>query len=320
MKLLKIFSLFAVIAFFGIILNSCTEDSTNPVDTKQYPNAPTNLKATSIDATTIKIKWDKSASETNDNFKGYRIEITGDGTSALQPREVAKGTSDYTWTNLVEGTVYTFKVFSITTDTLDSKTAPSVAWSPATRFKTDIRVYEYKSTRGSGLVFQNSTGDVETLTYTMNDEWDICLDTRDGKFSIGSPQASDYTDANGNYTSGSKAKAKVFTIYNVVNNVSSLDDVFDSQSIDNLHISPYPEQFMIEFTSVNKGFVILGKTASNNFVKIFVKDNAGTILQGTADDRYVQLEISYQMTPGNGYAIIQPGFSKEAGPVRKSNK
>lgn len=76
-----------------------------------------------------------------------------------------------------------------------------------------------------------------------------------------------------------------------------LNQVFDTQ------INIGTTEQLINFTAANRGFVFACRTQDGNFAKVFVKANtSGVILQGTAPNRYVEVEISYQPVANVPYA------------------
>ncbi|MCX6155386.1 MAG: fibronectin type III domain-containing protein [Candidatus Kapabacteria bacterium] len=295
MKTILLAVIVAISAFTAC--NDTSSPMTNPME-------PTNIMATSINESTVKLKWTASVSEKDTNFKGYILEISSASGGPMTPMNILKSQNPISITNLTEGVVYTFSLKSVTNDGMKSDMAASVNWAPARRFTTpSIRVYEFQSTRGSGLELLNATDNApKCLTVIDGDRWDLALDTRNDSNEVGSPKASGYTDANYKFNNGKLAKD--FTIYKVIDNVTSLDDIYDSQAIDKYADSA---QKMVNFTTKTKGFVMLAKTQEGNFAKIFVKDNSGVILQGTAKDRFIECEISYQKTKWVPYASINTG-------------
>jgi|GEM_PF-2508943 len=77
--------------------------------TLPLPQAPSNLTATPVSSTQIKLSWqDNSSDET-----GFRVEMSTDGvTFAYKGSAVANGTS-YTVSALTAGTTYHFRVYSV---------------------------------------------------------------------------------------------------------------------------------------------------------------------------------------------------------------
>ncbi len=307
----KILGLILISALSAFLFVACDETTAteDPV-----PKPISNLMATSIDSATVALKFDPSASEIEALFKEYIVEITP---GTFNPIIIPKGTTIVNVPGLTEIKEYTFSVKAVFSN--GKASAPvSIKWAPAHRYNFSIRVYEYASQRGSGLVFQDDDGQPRTLTAASNVKWDICLDTRNNEYKIGSPKASDYTDQSGNYTNNGQP-ARNLDIYKVVENVDKLSDVFDSQGIDK---NPNPRQKMFDFTTKTKGFVLFVKSyppgnPAGNFAKVFVKANNGVILQGTAPDRYVELEISYQKTPGLPYALTNK--NNNPAPVIRKN-
>lgn len=307
----KILGLILITALSTFLFVACDETTAteDPV-----PKPISNLMATSIDSATVALKFDASPSEIEALFKEYVVEISP---GTFSPIIIPKGTTVANITGLPEIKEYTFSIKAVFSNGKASVPV-SVKWAPAHRYNFSIRVYEYASSRGSGLVFQDEDGQPRTLTAASNVRWDICLDTRNNTYQIGSPKASDYTNDEGKYNNNDQM-ARDLDIYKVVENVDNLSDVFDSQGIDK---NPNPSQKMIDFTSKTKGFVLFVKSyppgnPSGNFAKVFVKANNGVILQGTAPDRYVELEVSYQKTPGLPYALT--GKNNNPAPVIRKN-
>jgi len=307
----KILGLILITALSAFLFVACDETTAteDPV-----PKPISNLMATSIDSATVALKFDASPSEIEALFKEYVVEITP---GTFSPIIIPKGTTIANITGLPEIKEYTFSIKAVFSNGKASVPV-SVKWAPAHRYNFSIRVYEYASSRGSGLVFQDDDGQPRTLTAASNVKWDICLDTRNNIYQIGSPKASDYTDDKGNYNNNNQP-ARNLDIYKVVENVDKLSDVFDSQGIDK---NPNPLQKMIDFTTKTKGFVLFVKSyppgnPAGNFAKVFVTAKNGVILQGTAPDRYVELEVSYQKTPGLPYAITNK--NNNPAPVIRKN-
>lgn len=292
----KKISILAALFIALFAFNACDEVITPDPD---KPDAIVLLQATSINSTTVGLRVTGSPSETDALFDGYYLKIT----PGTFPEEKITNKNLHQVTGLVEGTEYTFAVYAKFTNGEKSSDV-TIRWSPATRYDvTDIRVYEYDSNRGSGLTLQGDGGIPQTLTIARADEWDICLDTREGIYDIGSPVASAYTDNSGKFKANGKTARDLY-VYNVFEDYNDLDDLFDSKAIDGYT----PSQKVYPFTSRTAGFIMSVKTfsgaGSGYFAKVLVKAANGKILQGTAPDRYVQLAVSYQKVVGVPYATF----------------
>lgn len=307
--MLKKFKFIALIGLaFAFILNSC-DNATNPIDPDPQPKPQpiSNLMATSVDNKTVKLKFDLSPSETNTLFKDYELVITPGATA---PLTFPKNTNMVSITNLTEGTVYKFEIVArYTNDSISTVT--SIEWSPATRFIKNnnedvIKVYETASDFGSGLRMFALAPDNAPRTYKVSSgaEWDLGLDTRNSKIIFGSATKIDY-----NYT-GTPKPTQMLDVYF---EADSLNGLFDSQAMNaGTRDSKYTEK-TFDLTSVTsaKNLVFYvrkyepGQTRYN-YAKVLLRKNpsgAGYI-QGSAPNRYLEFQISYQKTPDVPYAKV----------------
>jgi hypothetical protein len=222
-------------------------------------------------------------------------------------------------TGLRSGTVYRFELYATwadtTRDTARSRTAAVVRWSPATRYTTfadgsPIRLYETDSRFPSGLDLEGPDGRPRALTVRDGNEWDLCLDTRGGSYDIGSPRLSTYNITNPRRTLIDTLRLKDSTYLAV----DSLNQVFETEAFGATTLA----EALANFNKQRRGFLIILRTQDGNWAKVFVKADAqGNILRGSAPDRYVELEISYQKTPNVPYALpAPPGKLSEVPTIR----
>lgn len=280
-------SLLAAMTLATLITVGCNENTVDPTDTA--PNAPTALMATSLGASEIGLKWTVPTG----TYTGYKLRMTATGVDTTITISTA-ATSSFQVSGLTEGTKYTFALNSVN-GTAVSGTAPSITWSPATRFTkfedgNEIRIYESSSTKGSGLRLYNpATKFPDIYTVNSGSQWDIGIDNKGIADSLdtGSPGALSFTINN----------PRVTLMGKIYNNVSSLDEVYETADLtvssQGLYTLP---------NSSASGYAFVVKTAEGNFAKVLVKQALGKILQGTAPDRYVTLEVSYQMVAGVPHA------------------
>ena len=285
MKLIRFFAT-SFVAVALVILAAC--DPVTPV-TVTTPNPVDSLKATSIDAATVRLKWNAS---TTTNINGYRVTVLNSASgAAIGTTNVSGTTLDVN--GLTAGTVYLFRVQTRTADTVS--TAREIRWSPAVRVTTmqggAVRIYETASGFGSGLRFQGGTA--LNLTVARGNEWDLGINTRSNDtLLIGTPDFIGYSAI----TNPRKTKSGA----SLYSNVDSLNQVFDTQVQMDAAGGNYP----IILRNTTKGFVGAFQTVEGNFAKVFFKASpAGVILQGTAPDRYVEVEISYQPVANVPYAL-----------------
>lgn len=254
------------------------------------PAMPTNLRATSVDYQTVRLKWVASVSANEIDFANYELIATPAGGSAIPLIIIAKDKTTYDVTGLTEGTIYSFSLKAKNTSEKFSQKA-TVQWSPATRIIA-MRLYETASSQfGNGI--ELSSGEV--LKTADAARWDIALDTRtingNISFEIGSPNLLSYTIPGGGRKTSISSK--------IYENTTSLNDVFDTDAFSNTSMDA-PR--IVSFTSVTQGFLFFAKTENGNYAKILVKAVDVKILQGTAPNRYVEMDISYQSAPNVPYA------------------
>ncbi len=288
MKYLKS-NLFAVIFLISAMIFAGCESSTDPVKPNvKDVNAPTNLMANAKDDSTIVIKFTPSTSKDSSFFKDYVLYINP---GMSEKKVVDKSSNMITITGLQSGTRYTFQLAARNTEEKESAKI-SVSWATATRF-TGIKLYETNSSFASGLeLFNSELQRPETYKIANSDKWDIALDTKNESFDIGSPTLTSYNIATPRTTFVKMRDSWI--------GVNSLDDIFDTEMLD-------PNQAnLINFNSVTKGFAFAVKTQDGHFAKVFVKAVDGKILQGAADNRYIEVDISYQKTANLPYAKIKP--------------
>jgi hypothetical protein len=298
---MKKFTVLAVaLIFTALFFNACDNTSTNPIDNNQpTPNAPTNLQASSKDGS-VMLKWTASTSESNSLFAGYVLKITG-GTP-MAPIALTSAQNPYEVKGLENGVEYTFSLQAKYTN--DSLSTPvTIKWSPATRFTLNendapIRIYETASSFGSGLViFNPSTEAPKTAKVADGANWTLGLYTKNGDLKIGSPKLLDYSYGS---TPGT------VEIADVISGVNSIEDVYDSQALNAKNFS----EKVIDLKQYSSNIVLIlrhhqtGKT-DWNYAKVLVKYTGGAFLQGTADNRYVELIISYQKVTGMPYAKVK---------------
>jgi hypothetical protein len=267
------------------------------------PAPPTGLMANSNDFQSVNLKWTASASASAPDFSHYELVVTPANGTAMAPITIAKGSVSYTVTGLTEGTVYTFSLRSKSTATTNNMSnAVVVQWSPATRI-IGIKLYETLSSQfGAGIDL--STGEVLKAQNGAN--WDIALDTRvvNGVVdnALGSPSVLTYNISN--------PRATLISSKVVSSGVTSLDDVFETQALGDASINLRPDSARyLRVDNFTNNVVFFARTVDGNFAKILVKAANGKLLQGTAPNRYVEMDISYQSAANVPYAFVRGGNS-----------
>ncbi|MGQ9819475.1 MAG: fibronectin type III domain-containing protein [Candidatus Kapaibacteriales bacterium] len=286
-----------------LVFSACEETTTtteNPLVT-----GPDSMKATSINETTVRLRWKLSNDESKSYFKDYVLYITP---GAFQPKVLSKGTNTIDVTGLTDGTIYTFELKARNTDDKESVTSASIKWSPAFRFTTNIndepiRIYETASLLGSGLeLYEPTSGKPKTLKVASGEFWNLGLYTKNNEISI---YSANYMYNNSLYNFP-VAPSYTTEISEDIFLTNTLDNVFDSQA---LNVKNFSSNYFIDLTDpdLKNGVVFIVRTKATgqtdwNYAKVLVKAGASGLLQGTADNRYVELVISYQKKAGVPYA------------------
>lgn len=289
----------AGVMIFALGIAGCNEND-NPITPPTAPDAPTGLMATSKNATTVSLKWTAPAAGVTPT--GYEISYAAGGTTKTM--DASATSADVVGLN--EGTIYTFSV-KAKNGTASSSASNAVMWAPAKRLTGTFKLYSSKSSaNGSGLQFSTAS----VLKIGQGELWDICFDDKDGRPLLGSPGVSGYVDANNQFPNGKDAK--IVALGRDYLGVNSLDEIFD---VDSLSVAPtggFKEVLKDLSTVPDKtkgyGFVVRSRTdaATVNFAKVLVKSVGGNFVQGTGDEKFVEIEVSYQTMVNTPYALVAP--------------
>jgi hypothetical protein len=308
MKFIKLFSLVVLSVSMVFILNSCTETTTPTTNPQPKPSPVTNLMATSINDSTVKIKFDLSPSQTDPLFKDYLLSYYE--TLASTPLTVIlnSGTNSYTVSGLTEGKIYYFDVIARYTNDSVSTNAV-IQWSPASRFEKNdadeiIKVYETESQFGSGLQLFNPAISKASVSKKENSaNWDLALYTKNDSIIFGSATALNYVYAN---------TPKATQLCDEFAEATSLDDLFDSKSlISGTRATAYSEQaFSLSGVNPTKNLIFfvrkINDSGKYNYAKVMISKNPNGFgyLQGNPTDRFLEIQISYQKTADVPYAKV----------------
>lgn len=300
-------ALFAML-FLGFVAFGCNENDDPITPGTNAPAAPTGLRATAKSATEIILKWNAPAA--TPQTAGYELTVTPGGATPIQ---ITTGTvTTLTVGSLTEGTEYTFSLKAKGTDGKASAAA-TVKWAPAKRSGV-LRLYSSKSTTfGSGLDLSNAGGVPEVLKIDEGGKWDIAFDDKNlDSIAIGSPYESRYiVDATLKFPNGNTPKKTLVSTLRY-SNASSLDDIFESTMLD------AGTRERMQLLNTTNGFAFVVKTEEGNYAKILVLANGGKIIQGSGNDTYIEVQVSYQSTPNVPYALpgqVRPANVVETGTV-----
>lgn len=304
--------IFLAFLAMSIFLTSCEDDTEDPV----LPGAPTNLQATSIDSTTIAIKWELSADHGTEGFVGYVLNVIDEtGASFVTDREIL----DYAFDDvenidgLTHGKKYTISVASVNND--GTSDAISIEWSPAYRLNetlnnVTVRVYGAQSQNGSGLkVYTDWDGldghGPEVLSVARKAEWNLAFDDTGGKIRFGSANEVSIGQSSDNPLYPAKLSNRYY-------NSTDLNSVFDSKALNkdatfNEDIITLTDE---KYASLD-GLVLVFAVPTDqeniyNYGKILIKKDTSddNYVFNEGNDQYIECVISYQRKEDVPYAKL----------------
>lgn len=308
MKKLRTLSTFVAMLAVALIAFGCNENEDGPTDSSGTPNNVPNLMATSgaNTGTTGKIllKWTAPTSTANVTLSGYELTYTPGGTT---PISIGANATTYTVENLTVGTSYTFTLKAKASNG-NTSSGKQISWAPA-RFSEVIRLYGSKSSNGSGLDFDGGTGGTPVQLKVANGgQWDIGFDDTDDTLGVGSPYQTSYVEVDGKFKAPNSSQVAKKTLVSNARyaGATSLESVFESVALQ----AGEKELLQTILPDATQPFAFVVKTAEGNFAKVLVLANGGKVVQGSGDERYIEVQISYQPTPNTPYALPK-GTSKD---------
>lgn len=284
-----------------ILFSACSDSTTDAGKTALNP--VTNLKAFSVDNTSVGLKWTKSTSENITDFDKYEIKIKR-GDSTISTQFVSKGTDSVIISNLINGIIYDFfviaKATSTSKDYVDSEPA-QVRWSPAWRFVSEntypIQVYERTSSTGyaSGLIFYYTSLAAPPQPKTVS------------LLSADSSLIDVFIDSKG----ASNIAISSSHLYRANRRITRFSTVeYNSETLNFPQVQP-PDtttytrfEIPIDSVTVTSSKIVYYKGSNGNYGRILIKRNPlnNTLIWGSSPEQYVRLEISYQSVPYNPYS------------------
>jgi hypothetical protein len=304
MNMIKRFSLLAALVAVMFAFNACEEDSTGPSE-DETPGAPINLMATSANETTVHLMWNEPGDLNADLFQNYTVTYYPQGTGSENAPEMDADAAGVAFPveNLDTDKVYTFEVVTNYTNG-ETSTVTSIDWAPAMRFDMvsaeTIKVYAHTSSFGSGLkLYDDLFMEPELMTVAGIADWNLALDTKTtGEVNFGSASVTTYT--------GAATATMSAEISSVLYPADGLNDRFESESLDSQTFTQTVEDLAVVSSGQKAGVVMYARVPNGddyNYAKLFIKGNGnGGFLQGTGDDQYIEVTISYQANANFPYA------------------
>jgi hypothetical protein len=180
-----------------------------------------------------------------------------------------------------------------------------------------LKLYEKAATLGSGLGIDGGPRNISLATGEAGDfskvQLAMVLNATGNTFDIGPAAAFDEYQHVLDFDQNVYVSDSSFS-------VNSLSDWYSSKSLEDY--IPKPLDNGVGFTFNNAGatgvmfFVRLGSTAATaHYARVLVKSNGTDRVQGTAPNRYVEVEISHQAVAGVPYAKFVAGRPNTPGSV-----
>ncbi|MFZ1731111.1 MAG: fibronectin type III domain-containing protein [Bacteroidota bacterium] len=303
MKIFRIMTLVALAALLSSAFTACDSTTTDPVDTDPVLERPTNLRAGSADGATF-LSWTASIDESASNFGSYEISILNQSTNeTLAPRTAGKGITSLRVDGLTNGVRYLFTIRSLTNLGKEGTTYSMVEWSPAARQNTDnnglpIKVYATTSSSfNSAIDLYNDLGKAEVIPQSgqvFQDRGDMYV------FAASATSALEVISPD---QANNKGMATQFS------SVAPLDfDNLDGQlAADPPADATYSlNKLTIATGSATAGRIYFGRIVRGTdkfyFRMLVKKGSAGSLIQGTGNDRFVEMAVSFQNAPNNPFA------------------
>jgi hypothetical protein len=274
------------------------------------PPPPAGLAAASRGPGSIALRWVRPNVSGITGFRLHWSRSSGGPADSLTLDMTASAVIE----NLAPGEPYRLSVSTLAGCT--SSEPRTIEWATAARFTTDatlpvsIRMYENTSSKGSGLVLDPDKGGPRNVSVGASnpalENVQLAIFANqpsappDG-FLIGPAYAFpgyrnvDRFDSTV-YISESTYRASTFNDWYMgvpLDQTIARDGNVRAYGIPNV----IPELF-------GQGFVVRlrGGDGQTHYARVFIRNIGGAMLQGTAPDRYVELEISYQRTPNLPFA------------------
>lgn len=296
MNLKKLSSILAVLLLSFFVFTSC-DDTNNPlIPDENLPTKITGLAAGCVNETTIFLMWDEHINNSEPWFKDLLLTVKAEGADSATEYVLPKNATEFSFNTATEGVVYTFTIVGRNTDDEYSKAnIATIQWGTAAQFKkndndADIKVYGSNSDFGSGLELYNAAGEAPKVWRVVSQEnWNLGLTTTGSKVLFGSASALGYVNVK------TPADAEITDLFDV-----------DIDVLGNVVFEDSPATFSYSKKTIDllnneiakkatKGVCFFARTLDKkHYAKIIILKKGGKFLQGSGDDQYVQLYISYQ--------------------------
>ena len=282
---------------------ACDEES-DPITPDPEVAAPTNLTAASADAA-VWLSWTASADVNEDNFGGYMLSILNTSTNQQHsnPIPIGAGLTSVRIDGLTNGVRYIFTLRSVTDLGNESTNYASVEWSPAVQQTQDaggnlIKVYATTSNSfPSAIDLYNDAGLAEVISqagteFTERGDLYVFASSSSSTLSLKSPAEANNQGLETQFSNASPV---------------DVDDLADQLASEPPANSTYTQkELTLDNGAVTSGRVYWGRLVRGNeyfyFRLLLKKGSNGKLVQGDGNDRYVEMNVSFQNAPNNPFA------------------
>jgi fibronectin type III domain protein len=298
-------AMLSMIAVLAVGFNGCTEDDGPTSPTDQGVENPTQLKAYSDDQA-IGLSWTPSASELQSNFAGYTIKVWSQGATDTMTYTTDKGNGAII-TGLTNGVRYEIFVYGRSIPGNLSPSWSKIIWSPAVRHTMDtdgnvIKVYATTSnTFPSAIDIHNDQGKAEVISQKGTE-----FATRGDLFVFAENAQSQSLEIRDPHSANNQGLPTQFSNVPIVE-IDNLNDFVQSAP-------PSESTYIVDKVIVPSAAATIGrmyygrlKRGPNEneymYFRMLIKlGDDGSLVQGSDDDRFLELEFSYQSVPNVQYA------------------
>lgn len=272
------------------------------------PNPPEKLEMSSLSASSVALRWTASH---DTGMITYRVSWREANAVGGDSATIDAATNSAVASGLVAGRAYRFSVVALRGGKASSPIGG--IWSGAEHYTDDqgnaIRIYETASANGAGLTLDPSKGGPKTVGVGSSNP-----NPGDVQLAIfTSSQEPNSFEMGPAYAFTEYKNADDFDPNTFVSEYSYLAESLGSwylpegTSVDRIiplngNIRAFTFQVVQSGTSGQGFYVRTGTPGNYHYARVFIRNSGGRLLQGTAPNRYVELEISYQLTPNLPFA------------------
>jgi len=260
----------------------------------------TNLRAFSIDSASVGLAWFPAEPFGTSYAADQFVEVVV-GASIIDSVSLPLSATNAVIQNLTEGTVYSFNVYLRASEDspYPSSSPATISWSPARRFSTaagtgqPLRLYEFDSALARGITFFSDSL-LGPAIHSLGSADRILIDAY---FNSAIPQLRSGSTLN----PGPVGRTTQFSTMVPI----------QASTLDHPHYfvpgtGSYSEsEFNIDVGTVTSGVIIFARTQDDHYMRILLlRGPNGRLIQGTAPNRYIELQLSYQIVTGIPYAMV----------------